>query len=486
MKTLKRITFLLLLLSSGWLCAQQDIAKNTISGDQQQRLDLMKLKGVEASLTILPVRIMEQNWDRVSEIIGLLLEQKGLKSIEIGNNIYFRKSKLGIKDLADSLKIAVTKYPQTTDYTLYVEMNGDKEPPPVDELVGILVDNKGELVWSDYLNSQDEVFNNVDDPDPMGYSILLTQRLAPYFNLDAETTRDSKPGKMAAKMRERSGLPPEEEMNAMPERKEVLKSRLKESTLVIFPVRTMGVANSDGSEKLVALINDKGLSKARMSKNPALLKTSQNEPNEMKVLWDLAKDFRSYLVENPEEGDYFLYADYAWLPNQGQAGYVHFIICDSKGEWVIADLQNSNQGDFRQIAPATLEGCNQLVYTRLLKYSKLSITDKIRETIGSSGIEAAVAKFRELSPKEEYLLSEEEMNMLGYEYLQAEKYDEAIAVFKMNVEAFPDSFNTYDSLGEAYAAKGEKELAIKNYEMSVKLNPDNQNGVQMLKKLKGN
>jgi tetratricopeptide (TPR) repeat protein len=48
----------------------------------------------------------------------------------------------------------------------------------------------------------------------------------------------------------------------------------------------------------------------------------------------------------------------------------------------------------------------------------------------------------------------------------------------------PQSFNVYDSLGEAYAAAGEKELAIKNYEKSLELNSRRQSGIDALKKLK--
>lgn len=61
---------------------------------------------------------------------------------------------------------------------------------------------------------------------------------------------------------------------------------------------------------------------------------------------------------------------------------------------------------------------------------------------------------------------------------------EAIEVFKLNVEAFPQSFNAYDSLGEAFAAAGEQELAVKNYEKSLELNPKSQSGIDALKKLK--
>ena len=53
-----------------------------------------------------------------------------------------------------------------------------------------------------------------------------------------------------------------------------------------------------------------------------------------------------------------------------------------------------------------------------------------------------------------------------------------------NVAEFPESSNVYDSLGEAFAAAGKKDLAIENYEKSIKLDPKNQNGIDRLKKLK--
>ena len=65
--------------------------------------------------------------------------------------------------------------------------------------------------------------------------------------------------------------------------------------------------------------------------------------------------------------------------------------------------------------------------------------------------------------KEKYPADEVErgINSLGYAFLNAEKYDEAIAVFKLNVEHFSKSANAYDSLAEAYMKSGNNELAIK-------------------------
>ena len=56
---------------------------------------------------------------------------------------------------------------------------------------------------------------------------------------------------------------------------------------------------------------------------------------------------------------------------------------------------------------------------------------------------------------------------------------------RWNVEHYPASWNVCDSLGEAYAKEGEKELAIANYEKSVRLYPGSPPGVQALKSLRG-
>lgn len=80
--------------------------------------------------------------------------------------------------------------------------------------------------------------------------------------------------------------------------------------------------------------------------------------------------------------------------------------------------------------------------------------------------------------------AETDLNAAGYDLLAAKKIDEAIEVFKLNVKLFPDSWNVYDSLGEAYAAAGNTKDAIANYEKSIQLNPKSQSGKDVLAKLK--
>jgi len=99
--------------------------------------------------------------------------------------------------------------------------------------------------------------------------------------------------------------------------------------------------------------------------------------------------------------------------------------------------------------------------------------------------EEAAAAYRRIKQNQpdNIAVSENRLNGLGYELLNQQKFPAAIAVFKVNVEFYLQSANTYDSLGEAYMLGGNKELAIKNYQKSLELNPQNQGAVQMLKKL---
>jgi pimeloyl-ACP methyl ester carboxylesterase len=86
--------------------------------------------------------------------------------------------------------------------------------------------------------------------------------------------------------------------------------------------------------------------------------------------------------------------------------------------------------------------------------------------------------------KNDVKISENTINQLGYRYLLQGKTKEAVEIFKLNVLLYSDSWNVYDSLGEGYMTDGNKELAVKNYEKSLELNPENSNAVEMLKKLK--
>lgn len=113
------------------------------------------------------------------------------------------------------------------------------------------------------------------------------------------------------------------------------------------------------------------------------------------------------------------------------------------------------------------------------------ISDLVYERIESEGPAAAEALYRRLSERKpaEYDFAEEHLNTLGYFYLGRDDLASAIAVFKLNVEAYPDSWNVYDSLGEAYATAGERAQAIENYRKALELNPESTHTQRMLRQL---
>jgi tetratricopeptide (TPR) repeat protein len=83
------------------------------------------------------------------------------------------------------------------------------------------------------------------------------------------------------------------------------------------------------------------------------------------------------------------------------------------------------------------------------------------------------------------IATENDINNLGYQYLFAKEIDKAIETFQKNVKDHPDSWNVYDSLGEGYAAKGEKKLAKEYYTKAYEMVQDETNKTRINNILKG-
>jgi len=108
---------------------------------------------------------------------------------------------------------------------------------------------------------------------------------------------------------------------------------------------------------------------------------------------------------------------------------------------------------------------------------KIPTQDEFFEIIRTEGAEKGEEIFhqvREVYP-DTVFFSERGMNGLGYQFIFADQFSEAIIVFKMNIEAYPKAWNVYDSMGEAYMYNKEKKKAIKFYKKSFEINPDNEN-----------
>jgi hypothetical protein len=116
---------------------------------------------------------------------------------------------------------------------------------------------------------------------------------------------------------------------------------------------------------------------------------------------------------------------------------------------------------------------------------KKSVSLYFRRIMDRDGIEEAKAAYRKwyIESKDDYSFSPQELNSLGYKYIRGDEIDNAIAVFRFNVERYPDNGNVYDSLAEAYVINGDIDLAIENYKKSLELDSENTHAAEMLKKL---
>jgi len=175
-------------------------------------------------------------------------------------------------------------------------------------------------------------------------------------------------------------------------------------------------------------------------------------------------------------------------------------ICDLKR----GEIYVYNFHDFEEVAKINLrheltKGERVLTIASLFPYETFAekrykawrIVGLLRERAIENGLEGpdgVIAYYRELrsgtNAHTSYEVSESQLNAVGYLLLQEGKTGLAIGIFELCAAEHPESANAYDSLGEAYAASGEKELAIKNYERSLELDPSNDNARRMLEDLR--
>ena len=164
------------------------------------------------------------------------------------------------------------------------------------------------------------------------------------------------------------------------------------------------------------------------------------------------------------------------------------IMCRYVLHFLDAYLKNSNEGF--EYLKNTLEenGIPKGLFTieRKQLLNRPPMDEEFFGIIRDQGVDKAVEVFRNVRKKDPdvILFNEEVMNNLGYQYLNMGKIQTAIELFRLNVQAYPDSADVYDSLADAYLKNGDLTHAIDNYEESLRLNPENQKTRDLIKELR--
>lgn len=116
-----------------------------------------------------------------------------------------------------------------------------------------------------------------------------------------------------------------------------------------------------------------------------------------------------------------------------------------------------------------------------------TFNDLTAEATSGRDISVFIQKYREFktNPQHRFVNTESPINQFGYFLLNGKRVNDAIEIFKLNVEFYPNSANVHDSLGDALQAAGRKDEAIKSYEKALLIDPNYPSSLESLRKLKG-
>jgi CubicO group peptidase (beta-lactamase class C family) len=157
-------------------------------------------------------------------------------------------------------------------------------------------------------------------------------------------------------------------------------------------------------------------------------------------------------------------------------------------------MTNSDNGEkiFKDLLERTIgDTCTPWEWEGYVPYSDvepMSIGVYMYDIIHLHDVGRAIDAYRRIaaSPaRNGFVFDEDQLNSLGYQMLKEDRLAAAIKLFELNVEEYPESANTHDSLGEVYLIDGQTERAIASYERSLELNPGNRNAAEKRAKLEG-
>ena len=241
---------------------------------------------------------------------------------------------------------------------------------------------------------------------------------------------------------------------------------------------TLHTTAIDYAKFVCAIMNNSGLADSTIVN--MLTPQIEAEPeNSMDVSWGLGIG-----LEKTDSGQAFWH----WGDN---GNFKAFVLGFKKQKIGVVYFANSYYGlSIHQEIVDIAVGGNHPVFTSAILNGYGSCDSRAMEFIRiliHQGVDSSIQNYYKLTKDqpEKKIIKENELNQLGYQLLRLKRVADAIKIFKLNVEIYPESFNVYDSLGEAYIENGDKELAIENYKRSIELNPDNENGKMMLKKITG-
>jgi CubicO group peptidase (beta-lactamase class C family) len=241
---------------------------------------------------------------------------------------------------------------------------------------------------------------------------------------------------------------------------------------------TLETTASDYARFVVALLDGTGLSpamRAEMTKPQVYVDEGCSNCVSKKPTGRLSKEIAWGLGVGLEEADG---RRFFWHWGDNGSGFHAFVLAEPAARSAVVIFTNSlgGHGIIPDIATAAVGGRHPsfawIDYERWDSPARTWFRDVLARGADAATADRAAA------------LTETQVNRVGYWLLARKRPKDAISVFELNTSAHADSWNAWDSLGEAYADDGQRDRAIAAYEKSVALNPENANGREALRRLR--
>jgi tetratricopeptide (TPR) repeat protein len=205
---------------------------------------------------------------------------------------------------------------------------------------------------------------------------------------------------------------------------------------------------------------------------PDLDRVFGKEPNDYRIAHD---PFELYKKTPPEDLPYIFLVNGIYDPNRS------LVAAQNEFAELLYDYgayYEYHEVPGRHSYESTGNAALNLVFQRIAYFKDKkarSFARLLERKIADDGIAEAISRYNlaiktiEDSP---YYIDRNELNQLGYTFINESKAEAAIAVFQLAIEIYPKSANLYDSISDAYIANGDTASAINAVMKCIRLIPD--------------
>ena len=228
-----------------------------------------------ASITVFPVVLAGSANVDVANVVGSLLERGGMPAVEVAEATFMPDPAQDFAAQAAAFGAFVREPVLPTERALFVEILGSRAIG-ITELRSVLVDAAGKVLWSERQNAGDGAFDEKPPKEPLDSCVFVVQRLREPLGLADPLRSGAKEGKLGERMKQKAGVPPAAELEAMTQRLAALRKLGAGASIRVLPPRRGDAWSATDASDLATRLQSAGFSGAKASTDPVRFATDRS------------------------------------------------------------------------------------------------------------------------------------------------------------------------------------------------------------------